>query len=106
MGSTVLNSAVVRIVDFCAHRCGHVLTVGIFLTAAAATSDVVRFSITTDTQSLLSQGFPWHQRQSALSKAFPQKGISVVVKAATPKNPESATTALNRRLATRSDPLR
>src|SRR5260370_8806425 len=106
MGSTVLNSAVVRIVDFCAHRCGHVLTVGIFLTAAAAAYDVVRFSITTDTQSLISQDLPWHQRQSALSKAFPQKGISVVVKAATPENAEQATNALERDLSKRSDLFR
>jgi hopanoid biosynthesis associated RND transporter like protein HpnN len=80
--------------------------VGFFLTIAAATYDVARFSITTDTQSLISQDLPWHQRQSALSKAFPQKGISVVVTAATPENAEQATNALQRDLSKRSDLFR
>jgi transposase len=39
------------------------------------------FSITTDTQSLISQDLPSHRRQSALFKAFPQKGILRVVAA-------------------------
>ncbi len=99
----MLSSVVVRIVDFCARRRSQVLVVGILLTAAAATYDVARFSITTDTDSLISRDLPWHQRQSALSKAFPEKGISVVVTAATPENAEQATNALERDLSKRSD---
>jgi hopanoid biosynthesis associated RND transporter like protein HpnN len=102
----MLNSAVVRIVDFCAHRCRLVLIVGFFLTIAAAAYDVTRFSITTDTQSLISQDLPWNQRQSALSKAFPEKGISVVVTASTPENAEQATDALQRDLSKRSNLFR
>jgi hypothetical protein len=97
----MLNSAVVRIVDFCAHRSGVVLTFGFLLTIAAATYDVTRFSITTDTQNLISQDLPWRQRQAALSAAFPQKDISVVVTASTPENAEQATNALQRDLSQR-----
>jgi uncharacterized protein len=84
----MLNSAIVRIVDFCTHRSGLVLTVGLFLTMAAAGYDVTRFSITTDTQNLISQDLPWRQRQAALSTAFPPKDISVVVTASTTENAE------------------
>jgi uncharacterized protein len=95
----MLNSAVVRIVDFCAHRRGLVLTVGFFLTIAAASYDVTRFSITTDTQNLISQDLPWRQRQAALATAFPQKDISVVVTALTPENAQQATDTLQRDLS-------
>src|ERR1700722_6166721 len=106
MRSAMLNSAVVRIVDFCAHRSGLVLTVGFFLAIAAATYDVTRFSITTDTQNLISQDLPWSQRQAALSTAFPPKDISVVVTASTPENAEQATNALQRDLSQRSSLFR
>jgi uncharacterized protein len=102
----MLNSAIIRIVDFCAQRRWQVLAVGILFAAAAATYDVARFSITTYTQSLISQDLPWRQRQTALSKAFPQKGILVVVTAATPENAERATNALERDLSKRSDLFR
>src|SRR5258708_26233157 len=102
----MLNSAIIRIVDFCAQHRWQVLAVGISLAAAAATYDVARFSITTDTQSLTSRDLPWHQRQSGLYKAFPEKGILVVVTAATPENAEQATNALERDLSKRSDLFR
>jgi uncharacterized protein len=102
----MLNSAVVRIVDFCAHRSGLVLTVGLFLTIAAASYDFTRFSITTDTQNLISQDLPWRQRQAALSAAFPPKAISVVVTASTQENAEQATNALQRDLSQRSSLFR
>jgi uncharacterized protein len=53
------------------------------------------------TDSLISQEL--HQRQSALSKAFPQKGILIVVTAATPENAEQATSALEKELSQHSD---
>jgi hypothetical protein len=99
----MLNSAITQVVDFCAQRRWLVLAFGAILAAAAATYDIAHFSITTDTDSLISEDLPWHQRQSAFSKAFPQKGISVVVKAATPENAEQATNALERSLSKRSD---
>lgn len=99
----MLNSTIVRIVDFCVQRRWQVVIFGILLAAASATYDVRRFSITTDTDSLISQDLPWHQRQSALSKAFQEKGILVVVTAATPENAEQATNALKRELLKHAD---
>src|SRR5580693_4709793 len=99
----MLNSAIIQIVDFCVQRRWQVVIFGILLAVASATYDVRRFSITTDTDSLISQKLPWHQRQLALSKAFPQKGILVVVTAATPENAEQATNALEKELSQHSD---
>jgi hopanoid biosynthesis associated RND transporter like protein HpnN len=96
----------IRIVDYCAQHRWQVVAVGILLAAAAATYGVARFSITTDTESLISQDLPWHQRQSVFSEAFPQKGILVVVTAATPENAEQATNALKQDLSKRSDLFR
>jgi hopanoid biosynthesis associated RND transporter like protein HpnN len=58
--------------------------------AGAAIFDVTHFSINTDVERLISQQLPWHARQVALKKAFPQKGISVVVNAPTPEGAEQA----------------
>jgi uncharacterized protein len=99
----MLSSAVIRIVDFCVQRRWQVVVFGILLAVASAIYDVRRFSITTDTDSLISQKLPWHQRQAALSRAFPQQGILVVVTAATPENAEQATNALERELSKHSD---
>ena len=99
----MLKLAIVRIVDFCAERRWLVFGVGVLLASVAATFDLERFSITTDTQSLISQKLPWHQRQAALSRAFPEKGISVVVTAATSENAEQATAGLEQDLAKQSD---
>src|SRR5579863_6911970 len=93
-GRAMLNTAIVNIVDFCAERRWLVFAIGILLALAAAAFDLERFSITTDTESLISRKLPWHQRQDAFSKAFPEKGISVVVTAATSENAQQATNAL------------
>ena len=58
---------------------------------AAAVFDVARFSINTDIEGLISENLPWHQRQLELTKAFPKKGIVVVVKATTAEDAEQAT---------------
>jgi len=51
----MLNSAIIRIVDFCAKHRWQALAIGILLAAVTATYDVARFSITTDTQRLAAQ---------------------------------------------------
>jgi hypothetical protein len=102
----MLNSAIVQIVDFCVQRRWQVVAFGILLAVVSATYDVRRFSITTDTDSLISQKLPWHQRQLALSKAFPQKGSLVVVSATTPENAEQATNELEKGLSQRPDLFR
>jgi hypothetical protein len=102
----MVNLAVVRIVDFSAQRRWQVLLVGASLVVAAAMYDVARFSITTDTEGLISEKLAWHQRQSAFSRAFPQNGILVVITAATPENAESATNVLAQDLAKHADLFR
>jgi len=96
----MLGSAVVRIVDFCARHYRPLIVAGILLTIAATAYDFVRFSINTDIEALISETLPWHQRQIALSNAFPQKGITVVVTAPTPENADYATDALEKDLST------
>ena len=90
----MLSSTVVRIVDFSASHRWLLIVAGILLTVVAAGYDFARFSINTNVQALISQGLPWHQRQIALSNAFPQNGISVVVTAPTPENADMAADAL------------
>jgi uncharacterized protein len=96
----------IRIVDYCAQHRWQVLAFGILLAVAAGTYGVTHFSITTDTQSLISQDLPWRQRQSEISKAFPENGILVVVTAATPENAERAANELKEDLSKRSDLFR
>jgi hopanoid biosynthesis associated RND transporter like protein HpnN len=99
----MLNSVIVRTVDFCTRHRWLVITGGFVLAIAAAAYDVTRFSITTDIDALISQKLPWHQRQIALSKAFPQQGIAAVVTAQTPENAEKATNLLAQELAKNPD---
>jgi uncharacterized protein len=102
----MLNSIVVRVVDFCARYPWPVIVVGMLLTAATIGFDYERFSITTDVEKLISRTLPWHQRQLSFSDAFPQNGISVVVSAPTAENAEQATNALAQQLSKRSDLFR
>ena len=99
----MVHSAIVRIVDFCARRHWAIIIAGTLLMLAAATFDVARFSINTDIEGLISQDVPWHQRQIALSRAFPQKGIIAVVRAPSAENAEQATNLLAQALSRQSD---
>lgn len=99
----MLKSAITGIVDFCARRPWRVLILGVVLAATAAAYDVTGFSITTNTENLISEDLPWRQRQADFSKAFPQKEILVVVTASTPENAEQATNALEKELSKRPD---
>src|SRR5580692_8239326 len=99
----MLSSAIVWVVDFCARRRWQALIVGTALAAVAATYDIARFSITTDTEDLISRKLAWNQRQSFFSTAFPPKGISVVITAATPENVAVATSSLVQDLAKHPD---
>jgi uncharacterized protein len=90
----MLTSVIVRIVDFCARHRWPLIAAGIVLAITAGAYDLARFSINTDIEALISQDLPWHQRQLALSDAFPQRGISVVVTAPTPENVDDVTDAL------------
>jgi hopanoid biosynthesis associated RND transporter like protein HpnN len=94
----MINSAIAKIVNLCAHFRVTVIILGIAVMAGAAIFDVARFSINTDVERLISQALPWHQRQVALSQAFPQKGITAVVSAPTAENAERATDELAKAL--------
>ena len=94
-----MNSAIVRIVDFCAQYRWMVAIAGTLLMVGTAAFDAARFSINTDVEGLISGNLPWHQRQLKLDDAFPQKNMLVVVKAPTPENAEQATKALAKTLA-------
>ena len=70
----MLNSAIIRIVDFCAKHRRQALAIGILL-AAAATYDVARFSTTTDTQRLAAQDLGWICASLLFPRCFPRKGF-------------------------------
>ena len=99
----MINSAIVRIVDFCARYRWMIVIVGTLLALGAAAFDAARFSINADIEGLISQDLPWHQRELQLLHAFPEKGILVVVKAATAESAEQATNALAQRLSKNPD---
>jgi hopanoid biosynthesis associated RND transporter like protein HpnN len=95
----MIKSAIVRIVDYCARYRWTVVIAGTLLMLGAVVFDAAKFSINTDVEELISEDLGWHQRQVELSRAFPQKGISVVVKAPSAENAELATNALAQRLS-------
>jgi len=99
----MIHSAIVRIVDFSARNRWTVVIAGALLMLGAAAFDAARFLINTDIEGLISQNQPWRQRELELSKAFPKKGILVVVKATTPENAERATNALAQVLSKNPD---
>jgi hypothetical protein len=98
----MMNSAIVRIVDFCARYRWTVIVAGTLLMLGAGAFSATRFSINTDVEGLISQNLPWHARQLQLSRAFPQNGISAVVRAPTAENAEQATNELAQTLAKNS----
>lgn len=95
----MIRRATVKIVDFCARRKLAVIVVGTVLLLCGATFDALTFSVNTDVEALISQHLPWHERQVELNEAFPQRAISVVVRAPTAENAEIATDELAQRLS-------
>ena len=95
----MINSVIVRIVDSCANYRRTTIVAGTLLMLVSGAFAAARFSINTDVEGLISQDLPWHQRQLVMSMAFPQNGISVVVRAPTTENAELATNALAHRLS-------
>ncbi len=95
----MMNSVIVRIVDLSARFRWTVIVLGILLMLGAGGYAVARFSVNADVEGLISQSLPWHARQLELARAFPQKGISVVVRAPTAENAQQATDALAQALA-------
>ena len=99
----MIRSIIAKIVTVCARFHWAVIAAGAVLMAGAAFFDVTQFSINTDVEKLIAQDLPWHARQVALTKAFPQKSISAVVSAPTPENAEQATDELAQALKKNSE---
>ena len=93
-----MNTWIVGLVELCARYRGTVVIGGLLLLCGATTYVAERFSINTDVEGLISQELPWHERQAELTKAFPQRAISVVISAPTAENAETATNELARAL--------
>jgi uncharacterized protein len=98
----MINSAIVRIVDFCARYRWSAVAAGTLLMLATGAFSVARFSINTDVEGLISRQLPWHARQLQLSRDFPQNGIAAVVRAPTAENAEQAANELAQTLARNS----
>lgn len=98
MRSAMLNSAIVRTVDFCARHRWAIICGGLSVAAGAAVYAVENFAVTTDVEALISRKLPWHERQLAFSREFPQQGISAVIKAPTPEIAAKASNLLAQEL--------
>ena len=95
----MIRSAIVKIVTVSARFRSLVMIAGTMVMVGAALFDVEYFSINTDVETLISPDLPWHQRQVALTRAFPQRGISAVVTAPTSENAGQAVNKLAQALA-------
>ena len=95
----MIRSAIVKIVTVSARFRSLVMIAGTMVMVGAALFDVEHFSINTDVETLISPDLPWHQRQVALTRAFPQRGISAVVTAPTSENAGQAVNELAQALA-------
>lgn len=95
-----------RIVEFCARHALPVVIVGMLLALAAITYNAVRFSITTDVESLISRDVSWHRVNSPSSMSSPQYGTLAVVRAPTPEFAEQAANELAQQLAKNRDQFR
>ena len=95
----MIRSAIVKIVTVSARFRSLVMIAGTMVMVGAALFDVEHFSINTDVETLISPALPWHQRQVALARAFPQRGISAVVTAPTSENAGQAVNELAQALA-------
>jgi predicted RND superfamily exporter protein len=93
----MLNSAIVRTVEFCARHIWGVIIVALILAAASAAYTVRHFAIDTNVNNLISRDLPWRQRELEYQAAFPQgtKLILVVVEGPTPEQTGAATRALS-----------
>ncbi|QQO19892.1 MMPL family transporter [Bradyrhizobium diazoefficiens] len=96
----MINSLIVRIVDFCAQHKWTTLAFGIVLMIGCTLFAVLHFQIKTDVDTLIAQDLPWHLRQRELERAFPQRAVTVVVEGSTA---EGATLAADRLAAALRD---
>ncbi len=94
-----------RVVAFCARRAPLVVALGVALGVGAAAFAVSHFSLSSDTEQLISHKPAWRQREARFNALFAPEGdqIVIVVDGATPELAESGAAALTARLAARPD---
>jgi hopanoid biosynthesis associated RND transporter like protein HpnN len=97
-------SLIVRLVGVCVARARIVVTVLIILCIGMGYYVTHHFTMSTDTEALLSRELPWRMRQAAFDAAFSQDNLDivVVVDGQTPELSEAATARLAARLATQA----
>jgi predicted RND superfamily exporter protein len=104
----MLNSAIVRTVEFCTRHVWGVVILALILAAVSGTYTVRHFSIDTNVNNLISRDLPWRKRELEYQAAFPQSRqlILVVVEAPTPEQTSAATRTLAEGLSKKTDLFR
>lgn len=95
----MLAQTIAHIVDFSARRRWAVIAFGVVLAIVSGLFAITHFSINTDVETLISRELPWRERQIDMMKAFPDKGLAVIVRAPTPEGAQEAASALAGQLA-------
>jgi uncharacterized protein len=92
----MLNSAIVRTVEFCTRHIWGVIIVALILAGVSGTYTVRHFAIDTNVNNLISRDLPWRKRELEYQAAFPQNTqlILVVVDGPTPEQTSAAARAL------------
>ena len=104
-GGSSLAAALVRA---CARRARLVVGAGMLLGALAAFFAATHFSLSSDTEGLISPKLAWRQREFAFDRLFQSEGdrIVVVVDGATPELAQFAAASLTQRLTAHPDLFR
>ena len=97
-----------RLVAFCAAHAWLTVVLALALGAGAVTYTITNFSLSSDTEGLISPKLAWRQREAAFNHLFQSEGdqIVVVIDGATPELAEQAAADLTARLAARRDLFR
>jgi uncharacterized protein len=103
-----LSSAAANLVAFSGRRPFLVAALGVLLSAVATTFVISHFSLTSETEQLISHRLAWRHREDAFNRLFKPEGeqIVTVVDGATPELAEAAAAALNAKLKSRPDLFR
>jgi hopanoid biosynthesis associated RND transporter like protein HpnN len=97
-----------RLVAFCAQHALAVVLLAAALGAGGVAFTTSHFSLSSDTEGLISPKLAWRQREAAFNRLFQSEGdqIVVVLDGATPELAEEGAAALTRRLGGRPDLFR
>ena len=99
MGSHMLRSAIVRLVELCARHAWPVIIIAAALASVSAVYATRHFAIETDVKALFPHDLAWTQRAYQYERTFPEHGTIVVVDAPTPELVEPAAAKLAAALA-------